>query len=603
MNKVYLLLILFAISCTPDKNREEDIAEAEPGNTLIIDPSTRIVYDKLNFGNGYNSATGREYLGVLKYENVEKSTEIVAGAQGNSGYITMEILERKEDLKNSLDITLGMELDFKIYGVSSDNTLRGRVYKETEFNDFSQNAVIKAQYTNEPIVILNPEVKERLVALAKRNPDEFMRTCGDMFVSKVYTGGKLYALFSLHQRDTQEKEQNELFFESVNTYMGNKFSASVDSRAIQQSHSSTKNINTTVFTQGGGKTPNEASLDSFIAYANAFKEEVSADQRATVLYVELTPYEAIAGFPRIDFSKIRVVQNTFLERGFHIYNSLDESMSNALFVKEKSQYFDEKDVHAADSILVNLPDRITSIRDMIQSCRADFDNCELDSLNAFSDVEIFAPEIDFPELDGITTELSIDPSEDYIVVSENTADGKILNIEGRLESRAGVNKRASCKAVSFNSERNFYTSTKRFLRKKIDYYKYSERPYYKIRYRATETGQVLKEFRWDGTPVKTEKNVIVEVKLVNPNAILQVKEGRKWKNIGKKKEGELGYTRSPRYTQIRSCENIRPFAVISKPDAQPKQAGPLTAGNTGTINKQYPELKPKGNYMSYEFKN
>ena len=69
-----------------------------------------------------------------------------------------------------------------------------------------------------------------------------MRTCGDMFVSRIYTGGELYMLFSLNSRDTNEKQKNDAFFESTNNYLGANFNVSAEASAMNSSANSVKNI-------------------------------------------------------------------------------------------------------------------------------------------------------------------------------------------------------------------------------------------------------------------------------------------------------------------------------------------------------------------------
>lgn len=622
MNQLSLLvpLVILLIGCGPQSVDEpinpemEELAEVFDLDAFgSASPETIVVYDKLNFGNGYNSVTGREYFGVLNYEGAEASTEVMGRAVGNTGVVTMDILTSKETLKEALDLTVKVELDIKLFGVSSDNNFKADIYSETEFNDFQQNALLKAEYINEPKVLINPEVKEKWIQLAKEDPDEFMRTCGDMFVSRMYTGGNMYALFSLHSRDSYEKEQNSYFFNSVNSYMGNKLDVEVTSTQLNEQMSSVENISTEIFTAGGGNTPTKSALADFIEYANKFKTQVSADSMPIILFVELSPYESIAGFPKINFDKIRVGQKSFLDRCLEHYDKVARSIENAEFVKESKKYFEPSDIRYADSIFNELPDQITEVRSLIARCESDFNDCNFQELEVFEDFEIYEPQIDFQKLPGKAFPLPVEPSNDFTEVISNTgANGKILTIEGQLESRLTNNDVAvACKDVQFKSGR--------VIKHRLDHmpilniYEYWELPYYMVRYVNPKNKVELRTFRWEGTPLKTEKNVGVEVKLVNNSAKLQWqfngqswKASERWIDIGIDVEKKLKYTRTPRFGKIRACNDEAPIAIISDltQDAKLRESPAALAAETDNSQppgKVFPELETKGGYYTYDY--
>ncbi|MFD0862020.1 hypothetical protein ACFQ1M_07360 [Sungkyunkwania multivorans] len=584
-----LCTFLLLFGCSP--NEKEKQKEESQETTLdlsaynLVSPNTIIVYDKLNFGNGYNSATGTEYFGVMNFDGAIKSAEIMANARGNSGIVTMQILETKESLKKALGITAKVDLDFKIFGVTSENSLKAKMYRETEFNDFQQNAVLKAQYSNEPLVMIGPSVKEDLIELATRDPETFMRTCGDMFVSRIYTGGEMHALFSLHSRNSNEKKQNELFFESVNTYLGNKLSASVDVKQLEEKQKNTKNINTTVITEGGGKTPTTAKLEDFITYANEFKEQVSADNRAVILYVELSPYESIAGFPKINFNEIRVKQRSYLDLATSMYDDLEASIDNAEFVQKYPEVFEEHDLKLADSVRSFFPIKQAELASLILRCQTDFSLCDQENLEPFSLVELFGPDVELPEWPGEQKPLPVDP-DGFVQVTDNTMDGRILSIDGDLEIKRNTKTKAFCNSPKYERQVQMYG------REKVkeagwftdaeyqNIYAVYEYPYYWVRYRDVSTNKIIKEFAWSGNPQETEKNVVIEIEL-RPGVHYLVDAARR--PIGTKREKKLKFDRTPRYPIVRACQGGEPpIAVVSPLDAEPiphrvEKRGPLTA--------------------------
>jgi len=618
----FFSLVIF--SCAPENENEkltddERIYSNRNFSTVAAQPM--IVYDKLHFGNGYNSTTGQEHFGIIEYENVATNTEVVGGAMGNSGSVSMEILEDKESLKKSLNVNAKVDLNLKLYGVTSNNTAKVDLYKETSFDSFSQNALLKAEYINEPLVILNATVKEQWIELAKKNPDEFLRTCGDMFVSKIYTGGSVYTLFSMQSRDQHQKEQNEYFFESMNSYLGNQFNVQAKTTALEESSSSVKNTNTIVVTEGGGNTPESAELVDFIKYANEFKTQVTTDSRPVVLFVELSPFESIAGFPKtVDFNKIRVGQKEFLESATDYYDDIDHSLETAEFVKENTAYFDPVDLEEADSVLVTYTQLISEARLLINRCRSDFNDCDMALVaNAVEDFIVYDPDIDFPSFIGDEKALPIEPSTEFVDLFPTTGDGTeemMISIDGRVEARIGSNSQPKCLDVSYHEDRNNSVYKAMKINKswwRTDYVDAVElyyRPYYQFRYVDPDNNNnVLRTFRWNGTPFKAEPNVKVQVRLLNPASKLQWRYDygnqsytNRYADLGKKLEQQLGYTRKPKYSSLRGCDGGEaPIATIFNKNAERKQ--PVTLGNSDEdpLQPSAPTPTIENGYLTYEY--
>ncbi len=600
MKTFYSLTIigLILLGCDKQNSKSQKELLPEKSRDSIIYRKSRIgdhpqpsvirVYEKLNFGNGYNSTTGQEYFGVLEFEGMDLSSEILANARGNRGQVTMDILENKEELKNSLNISTKADLKFKLGAWSSDNSLKLETLQTTEFNNFSQHAILKASYVNEPLVLINPRIKEELIELAKRDPETFIRTCGDMFVSRIYTGGEMYTLFSLNSRDTNEKVKNDLFFKTTNEYLGNTLDVTVQAQAMNSSVSKVKNINTVVITEGGFKTPESTDMEAYIKYANAFKEQVSADNRAVILYVELSPYESIAGFPDIDFSIIRVKQRGVLDAASDALYMIEEDYANAKFVQKHSELFEPEDVDSSVVVEQKYYEHLNRLQKIIADCSADPNYCYLSDLEIFENYETFNPEFDLPEWKGTPTKLPLDPNSGWIIVSEDTEDGKILSINGEFQVRLSTTDNdPECRSASYQFDRipfgKQYTHTTGALWWKEKHYRDIKKlyyyPHYQVRYTSLETGNIIKEFNWTA-PLETEPNVKVEVRYRNPDAILQYWDGKRYRNIGMEAEKKLNYkTRVPQYPVVQSCEAAKPLTAI------------IAAKNSSPDNDTYTSLK------------
>ncbi len=620
------LLLSILLSCNNDSDRNDKSIVGDTSKLIGLytaAPPNKIVYDKLSFGNGYNSVTGREHFGVINYENAAQSTEVIAGALGNSGIVTLEIVEDRESLKKVLDINAKVDLGIKLGAFTSDNSAKVNIYRETNFSSFSKNAVLKAQYKNEPLVLLNPSIKQEWIKLAKKNPDEFMRTCGDMFVSRIYTGGSMYAIYSLHQRDDYEKEKNDFFLKSANKYMGQKLDVEVDVKDLTESKKDITNIKTSIITEGGAKTPDNTSLEAFVSYANAFKEQVGTDGRAIVLYVELSPYESIAGFPKdVDFNKIRIIQKEYLETTNEYFDLVGKSMSNAKFVKKNHLFFSKIDSINAEKEIPKLYSKIEKLRDLTRHCESDFNDCNLLALKEeFKGFIVFDPEMDFPDFKSIDVELPIVSGGDYVEVFPDTKEkGMLFSIQGTLESRLNKdNAIVNCKDVSFDSGRdkvysdilNIKQYEKAFGKKHykkywsslvIDLYEYWERPYYMVKYSNPKTKEFLREFAWDGSDTLTEQNVRIEVKLVNPKSKFQLdyrklsKENGGWIDVNANFAKQYKLEPSEKFVSIRACENKVPIATIASITTD--ENGVITT-STDTGNR--PKAILRDGHITYEF--
>ncbi|WGK64491.1 hypothetical protein [Croceiramulus getboli] len=611
---VFAFAFLFAYSCQKKASSSEPEIELLTLKDSILfrqspdpdrpSPTVIQVYEKLNFGNGYNSTTGQEYFGVIDYQGAEESTEVSAGARGNTGQITIEMTESQEDLKNSLNISAEAALDFQLGAWSSKNKLKLSTLQETEFNDFSQHVIIKASYVNEPQVLIEPKVRDDLIRLAQRDPETFMRSCGDMFVSRIYTGGELYTLFSLHSRDSREQEKNNLFFSTANKYLGTTINAQVDVTTMNDAVNKTKNLNTTVITEGGGPTPKTLDLPSYLEYASTFKEDVSNDNRAVILYVELSPYESISGFPDIDFSKIRVVQKGMIENLSAILSMLEEDESNYEFVKANTDLFSEEDIEAGEEAHERYLNYRAVAQKMLADCRADPDACNVDELVVFNEFTPYKPHIDLPEWAGDATELPLTMDSGWVTVFDDTeATGKLLSLAGSMQIRRSINSNPRCREAVYKRDRVVYrhVKTKRtgpFWNRRQHYatlYKQFIYPYYEVSYRSKKTGQELRRFIYT-TPILTESNVEVRMRLRNPLPVLQVFENGRYFTLPDWLYEYVDFDPEVEFPIIESCNQAEPLsAVVSDPGSKPKiretaQNGALTGSAS------VPRKQPEGSF-------
>ena len=584
----------------------------------------QIVFERFNFGSGYNSATHQEFFGVIDYSTGGESIEVLANAIGNSGTVEVSVAEDKNVLKDVLSISNKIELDLKIKGFSSSSSFREKIYRESTFTDFEQVAVVKARYVNEPKVIIDPQIKNDLVKLAKRNPEKFMADCGDMFVSKIYTGGEIIGYFNLHSRDEYERRENQRFFQSINGYLGNQLSLTTESSRTIETTNNVSQKKIYVYTSGGEGSEAINDLRTFLDYAYAFKSDVRTDKYPVTLFVELSPYESINGFPNIDFSKIRVDQRVFLQEATILYNMLEKSINNATFVNDNYLLFDEDDIIRSNRVLEGGDSLLNELTNLIDLCRADFNESNLDLLQEFRDLELFNPTIDYPNFGGAPQDLPVSVEEGYQTVFPNTQDnneGKFLQIFGELESEDKLKPGSySCKPVSYFLQRSYIYTKKKVSKNYWNRYRYHwpiyeqfTRPYYMIRFVDVASDMVLSETPWSGTPIAIRNNTRIDIKLVNPNSVLVRREGDNWYGYY-----DNGYPGGPKFLGVRACNGLeeeRPKAAISsnrsivaeRPATSNIQRmvrrveGGIDADNTVTIGPE--KLHPKGSFFTYNYNN
>ncbi|WP_299180193.1 hypothetical protein [uncultured Aquimarina sp.] len=582
------------------------------------DPKVMRVYEKLNFGNGYNSSTGQEYFGVFDFDGIVKGAEISAGARGNSGQITVDRVSTQEDLKESLDISAKAELDFTLGNWSSQNELKVNVLNETEFSSFSDHLLIKAEYVNEPLVLIKPKIKPALMELAKNDPETFIRTCGDMFVSRIYTGGELFTLYTMHTRNTREKEKVNVFFKTTNQYLGVKVNGEIDVDKVKKNQESTESINTTIISRGGGPTPRNLNIESFLEYAAQFKEDVSADKRAVILYVEMSPYESIAGFPDIDFSKIRVVQRKVLEDAGHLLAMVKEAKGNIEFVRNNQDLFSEEDIIQCDIEEQLALKYDLLLRKIISDCREDPNSCHIKDLNLFEDYDGFAPDIELPEWEGEATPLPLATDQGWTSVFTNTQkDELILSIQGDMEIRRNdKTTEVDCRQPTYKTDKRlitYYNQNDTFWKllfgggpHYLPIYEEYTYPYYQVQYVSKETNKIVQTLNYTG-PLKPINDVEIRVQLVNPSTRLLFKKGNKYIPVNSDIIKKIGYNASPFYKNIRSCKMELPVsAIVVDANIEPrkeKRTPKMMSSNMQTVDRNIkrPRVKLIDGVYQYDY--
>ncbi|MEJ7694645.1 hypothetical protein [Daejeonella sp.] len=584
-------------------------SQQELVNNIIIDKelvtSTNpiIVYKELGFGNGYNSASGHEYFSVLDYVNNASSTEIVSNAHGSSGFTELHIVDTKEKLRNALDISRSLEIQASYMGASASVSHKERIYKETVVNKFNQIAVAKAEYKNEPRVILNPNVKDELIKLAKKSPVEFMLTAGDMFVSKIYTGGSVYGMFELNQRDNTEKKINEKFIKAAASYLKNSVSVTNTSTQTTELSNQISKIKSLIITEGGkGATPNKQDLETFVTFISRFKSDINAaDGAPVVLYVQLEPYENIAGFPKIDFSPIRVGQKGFLEKSQDIYDRIDRSIANASFVLDanNNRIFKPETVRDAKEKLAFYEASQSELNIITSIARNDFRKLDTASLKVLDTLKVYDPTIDYTNIPfhEVHTLTDSDTEQRLLITSRSPAEGSIysglyLMIEGNILSSeySSSNAPESEKPVHYNWQIEYYYNHP-FFHTSYAVYKGFTQPYYQVTFRdADDSTKIIYDQPFRGEPIPINQNVSVHVRLVNPMQVYYVKDRRgnyhvtKYDNARRKKE--------PKYKGQRVVKENEPIAKIYDPAG----TKPLVKNKKTNI-----YLDKNKDYMFYDF--
>ncbi|MFD2585561.1 hypothetical protein ACFSQJ_01390 [Croceitalea marina] len=526
----YLLVILTSFyfhSCNNLKSGikpQNEIAVADlegkilPKDGLLpkIDSEPIIVFDKLSFGSGYNSSNAHEYFSVMEYSSIADNTEIISSATGNTGFVEIHKITKKDSLRKVLDITKNASIKAKFGKIGGGKaSYKERKFQETRIGELNEIAIVKAQYVNEPRIILNPKLKSSLLKLARTNPKEFMHTAGDMFVSKVYTGGTLYGVFNLNARHYYQKKKNELFVKASGSYLGISASGSIDIKKTQEAFNETSKLDVSYITEGGADSLGDINtIDGFLDGAKVFKKQVSIGQgHPVILYVQLEPYENIAGFPKIDFSPIRVVQKKMLEKCQQISYDIDESMANVLDVINNETYYSKEDVKKAREFKSLLPQLEKKLKIEYEKSLNNFEYKEEEVLNTISMNLPFKPSLIKPIPFYLSKKLKADAGDQSIMNSSNTS-GKFLFIDGKLASleRGKAKEELRDLKYQFNDRRHRATLSKPYPYIR-DFY-----PYYLVTFKDIASKNIISEIKYSGKEIEVPANVSIEIKLVNQNS-------------------------------------------------------------------------------------
>lgn len=597
MKKIsFIILTTLLIGCGSEKSLV---------NRIVLDKNTVpsvnpiIVNKKLSFGSGYNSASGHEFFSVLEYKNTSENTEIISNAYGSSGFTELEVIDNKEKLRDVLDIDRSLEIKVSYLGAKGSINQKEKIYQETEINKFNQVAIAKAKYVNEPRIIINPNVKNELIKLAKKSPEEFMLTAGDMFVSKIYTGGSLYGVFELNKRTETEKKRNEKFLKVTASYLKNSVSYSSNVKKIKETYEETKKVKSLIITEGGNSaTPITQDLDAFLEFSGKFKTDITTNGGSPiVLYVQLEPYENIAGFPKIDFSPIRVHQKGFLDMAQDIYDRIDKSISNAEFVTDKknSVVFSEQDIETAKQKIIQYESFQSELDFITNNARNDFRKLDTLTLNRLNQVKVYEPDYDYSDRPyNETFELEADNTAQKLINDSGSPNdnsnfsGKYLYIEGKLGSTiVGTTGTESLKPVYYNWNYQYYNTYVFGIR----IYAGFSQPYYQVIFRdKDDANKIVYNKPYANKPIPIYKNVSVEVKLINPNKQYYfIKKGR-YKRIDY--NNRWGWRKEPMFVNPRVANNKPIARIYDKLD-------PNGVKNKRSKNNKY--LDKNQDYLYYDF--
>lgn len=539
---MFIFVLLFSFySCNYDSNNQ-NIKQSNFTSGKIYIPTKRIIVpEKLSFGNGYNSVTLEEYFNVINYESFEKSAELLALSKGNTGSIEIHSIENKVELKKILDVSEKVDLGLKFDGFSLDGNTKTTVYKESKFSRFEKKVVIKASYRNEPYLLLKPSMNSEILEFAKTNPKDFPSKYGDMFVSKIYTGGTQYAFLNSNYSNHWEQNITDKITDGNATIFDQNLVGNKTKKTILETSVINNLRQAYVFTEGG-TNPKELKLENFVDNALSFKENVGTDQKPVVLFVELAPYESLPNFPQdIDFSPIRIRQKEFIERAIEDYEIVEEAANNARFVIEEKRKFDDKDFEKANELLKKHSDTHQEIITELGKCRGDFKNCELSKLPNIDFYKNYRPIKDFSNNIEVEREIKINeiPINQYIPIEKNTENEPekyIFYLSGKIMALSSESKdeRTCYKPVK---EEFRETMSTRYQEVKWEWggkkshwhqkYLFYHRPYFKVRLTSNSDKNNYLEFDWNGKPfsLKGLNNYNLSIMLVNPEMRITYHDG------------------------------------------------------------------------------
>lgn len=246
MRLVLILLLVTLITTRHYDSLAFELAEhaaVEVDGQIKFPSSRSISYptDGVALGEGWNSYTDQRSMSIcVQFDRKEVG--------GQTASVETKRIFEKDSLRKELDVTYSVSAsaDFGDIGGASITT-KTNYLNSSKIDQSKLSLLIKGKVRNGSEFVSPPSVGNTIdltpqakALLEKQEFDEFLKICGDSFVSSIKRGADMYALYQFRDKTDAEKNQKTVGIFAEGSYLGFGGSASSERRKMREQIASQK---------------------------------------------------------------------------------------------------------------------------------------------------------------------------------------------------------------------------------------------------------------------------------------------------------------------------------------------------------------------------
>jgi hypothetical protein len=231
----------------------------------------------------------------------------------------------------------------------------------SEFNSRDVFVVVRTSVTNSTRALSQPALTPEAAALYARDPEQFVRTCGDEFVTTITSGGELLAVLRIRSSSSVDRESIRAALRG--NYMG--FNAAADLQSSLSSLQSSHETSTRTIRSGGSGALPEMTPSGLLEFARVTFPGLVAAHAIPRQYVTAS-YETIpSGMTFAD----RLVRGSLMR--------LAERLDDAVQRRNDTIYTRDHEALCSNASSPQIEPRLEEFDDYLEALTAHAQQCTL----------------------------------------------------------------------------------------------------------------------------------------------------------------------------------------------------------------------------------
>ncbi len=458
MRYLLYLSLLSLLSCDFAKKNEtktkvqyyEDDAGFSRKLNLI---DNKLSPDGLYAGQGFNSIVGKKMDGIIVDTPLVPILYNTAEGFGQTVYLNVKLINSYEELRQSLSVDIAASLQMGAFKGSSEM----KMLNDHSFNSFSTFLLMNLQVQN-PSVGIKPQnykLTEKALKLIN-NPDNFIRSFGNQFVSSIETGGSLYVLFEYKSTDSKEKNELSLKLSAQVKQLFGRASLNAEIKNTLE-HIEWSNSLSVTFAGTGvcGRLP-ALNKDSLIDYMRDFPDMVSPKKCPSITGYSFSSNSILAEIPNKDMFDTFIRQKHFIEDCSFKNDSLTTVLGNIKYAQKYPDEFENPELPKLQNLESETVRQQRQLQRLVEDCSENINLCKA-TLN-----DIIVPKLDLkwkagnPKNQPMFFDKQIDSLEFFastLIDSVTLSGYKTFELRGQFGVLKPVSSNES--SYTYNDENNF----------------------------------------------------------------------------------------------------------------------------------------------------